>query len=606
MSSSSENLPLLEVSGLTVNYGSHVGLEDFTLDIHKGEIHVIAGNRGSGKSTLVGVIGGTVIPKAGRISFDGKPISRISPKNSLKHGINTIYSRIPIYLHMSAAENIFLNREIRKCLFIKDKRRMSAIAANVLEQLNCNIDPDIPVRFYDKTIQQKIYLSSILCFESKLIVIDDISEQFRHEELENLHYLLSMLRKNGSTIIYVSSNVDDIHKFANRVTFLHNGHIVNTEEISNIDELKLVELTYSSMFNRSKLERNNIELFYLNNLNRNILKNLPFPIVVTNSQGQIVFSNSSRVKTSGSIDEIFDLTSEQSEMLRLSLQEKKIGQITEVSLRDIFGLQSTVDLHTYPLTDDENSFLGTIYLWFLSGDGDNQYRTNLNTLQTGDDYLKTLSSIEHEIKNPLEIISNYIHLITRSSSTDAIKDKTEIMRNEINRIKRILKKNLTREKIDSTDSIYSIHNLVEEVIEFLKTSTADKKIDFSIDIESNRTIRVDQDLLKQILINIMLNAIEAVETTGEIRVRYLEDVRRGRLHSVITITDNGKGILKEEIQKIFDPFYSTKNIEEAHGLGLSISKDIAERFNGSIFAESSVGKGSTFTIVLPIEENNEK
>jgi signal transduction histidine kinase len=179
------------------------------------------------------------------------------------------------------------------------------------------------------------------------------------------------------------------------------------------------------------------------------------------------------------------------------------------------------------------------------------------------------------------------------------------MRNEINRIKRILKKNITKENLDSADSMYSIRDLVEEVIEFLKTNAAEKRIDFSIDIETNRTIRVDQDLFKQILINIMLNAIEAIDTSGEIRVRYSEDVRQGRPHSVITITDNGRGIHAEEIHNIFNPFYSTKNTEEAHGLGLSISQDIAARLNGTIVAESTVGKGSTFTIVLPLEENNE-
>jgi signal transduction histidine kinase/ABC-type branched-subunit amino acid transport system ATPase component len=604
MNSNNNPTNILELYEIMVKYGSHTGLHKCSLAVRRGEIHVIAGTRGAGKSSLIGVISGSITPLSGSMVYNGREIQKYSAINAQRLGITTIYSDVTLFQNMTVIENIFLNREIRKFIFFKDNKKMASISKDSLRQLHCDINPELPVRFYDKTIQQKIYLASMLCFNSELIVIDEISDQFKHEELENILHLISMLRKNGATIIYVSSDVDEIYKFANRITFLQNGEVMNTEELTDIDELKLVELTYSSMFNRTKLEKSNLELFYLNNLNRNILKNLPIPILVLNSINEAVFCNIPEIDLSDPYEKYFLLNEKQLQVFQKSIEKKNSSIISNASLKNMNHEEQEIDIYLYPFFDDEKAFIGTIIFWFSSTNEDIPYKKLLDNIDNPNIYMNTISSIEHEINNPLEIISNYLHLISTEGSCETIHEKTKIMHKEINRIKRILKRIVGKEQIDQANNQCKLTDSVNEVINFLKTNIDKKEIEFKVDISSGILINMDQDSLKQILINIVLNAIESIEKKGNIAIYYEEASVDSTNYSIIHILDTGKGISEEEIDKIFTPFYSTKGESETRGLGLSISQDIAQKLGGFINVRSRLNKGSTFSIHLPMESRN--
>lgn len=608
MNSDDNNDNILELNNITVTYGSHNSLNGCSFSIRRREIHAVVGSKGSGKSTLVSVLSGAIAPKSGSIFFNGKKITTFSTAHSMKLGINTIYSDLPLYPQRTSIENVFLNREIRKFFILLDKMKMNTLLKKAFEYLKCDIDPEIPVRFYNKKIQQKIYIARLLCFESKLIIIDEISDKFSPEELENIHHLLSMLRKNGATILYISSDVEELYKFANRITFLKNGKVETTEELADINELKLVEITYSSLFKRSKLEKNNIELFYLNNFTKNILKNLPLSMIVTDSEDTIVFDNTqigiknsqpNDTKKNISIMNLFSMNSEQRNHLNDSLRKKIRCTLSEVQLLDINAGNQIVDLYIYPFYDDERSFIGTIYIWFTSEDRDDNFQKQIIDLNDRMNYTNSLTNIEHEINNPLEIISNYLHLIATSSTTEGLAYKTEIMRKEIKRIKGIIKKSISDGMCNDVNKCCNLHILMEEVIEFVKTNISGKEIYFSVNISNNIEIHADPDLLKQVLINIILNAIEAIKGNGTIEAAYSEKKRNSKTFSAIRILDNGVGLDKSTIDKIFDPFYSTKTGKDAHGLGLSISQDIAHKLGGFIEAESTPGEGSVLTVYLP-------
>ena len=105
--------------------------------------------------------------------------------------------------------------------------------------------------------------------------------------------------------------------------------------------------------------------------------------------------------------------------------------------------------------------------------------------------------------------------------------------------------------------------------------------------------------LNQVFMNVLLNAIQAVEGAGTIKVR----VREQEENMVISISDNGPGIPDDKKQKIFEPFYTTKNVQEGTGLGLSITFGIIKKHNGSIEVKDNVPKGTKFIIKLPMRED---
>jgi len=105
--------------------------------------------------------------------------------------------------------------------------------------------------------------------------------------------------------------------------------------------------------------------------------------------------------------------------------------------------------------------------------------------------------------------------------------------------------------------------------------------------------------INQVLLNLLVNSAQAIENKGIILIKTYHD----QSYVYIVIQDNGKGIAREYLQKIFDPFFTTKPIGEGTGLGLSISFQIIEKHGGKIKVASEVGKGTRFTISLPISNN---
>ena len=184
-----------------------------------------------------------------------------------------------------------MNREIRKFLFFNDRRRMREQLVEAFRSIHLDVDPDTPIRHFDGPVQQLIELAKLACFPSRLVVVDEPASRIRPEDVETLQYLLSVLRQNGTAVLYVTNSMEEVFNFASRVSVLDHGEIVETSEISNIDKNQLVQLTYASLFSRKKLEKSNLELFYLNNLNRSIINNIPIPIIVADSQGSIILVN---------------------------------------------------------------------------------------------------------------------------------------------------------------------------------------------------------------------------------------------------------------------------------------------------------------------------
>jgi signal transduction histidine kinase len=114
---------------------------------------------------------------------------------------------------------------------------------------------------------------------------------------------------------------------------------------------------------------------------------------------------------------------------------------------------------------------------------------------------------------------------------------------------------------------------------------------------------IDEGQMSQVFINIMINALDAMSEGGTLSVTTRRDLDdQGRDAIVIEFADTGVGIPEQELQKIFDPFYTTKELGKGTGLGLSLSYNIVKRFKGDIKVGSEVGRGTIFTIILPVEK----
>jgi len=214
---------------------------------------------------------------------------------------------------------------------------------------------------------------------------------------------------------------------------------------------------------------------------------------------------------------------------------------------------------------------------------------------------KLSSGIAHEINNPLGVIQGYTQLLLRGEPEDSQRRKDlQVILKHAQSCKSIVEDllNFARRSQPEMADI-NIHEVIEETLVFIQHRSKMESIRISKEFAENiPNIRMDEKKIKQVLVNLVMNAAHAVEQDGTITIATRFDESNRRLE--IDIADNGYGIEEKNLTRIFDPFFTTKSTGEGTGLGLAVSYGIAKSHGGDIRVQSRVGKGSVFTLLLPV------
>jgi signal transduction histidine kinase len=207
------------------------------------------------------------------------------------------------------------------------------------------------------------------------------------------------------------------------------------------------------------------------------------------------------------------------------------------------------------------------------------------------------TGLAHEIRNPLAGIAGVIEIVSRdlppgSAARSVIKDAKE----EALQINRILTELLeTARPKPPQFQIRDIASTAEHAVMFARQQAITKRIMIELNLTDDiPTVDHDPNQINQVLLNLLLNAIQAMEKPGTIHV----SLRRDHEDALITVADEGKGILPENLANIFRPFFTTKG--HGTGLGLSLARRIVETHGGTIRVRSELGKGTQFEVRLPI------
>ncbi len=208
------------------------------------------------------------------------------------------------------------------------------------------------------------------------------------------------------------------------------------------------------------------------------------------------------------------------------------------------------------------------------------------------------AGIAHEIRNPLTSINILIHSMTENlPSGDSHKEDLEVIEEEINRINEIVDQFLRFAKpapplLEKADVL----SVFEETLQLLRPQIEKQQIVVRKVFQALPIIQMDREQMKQAILNLLLNAIQAMPGGGHLTLKAKNSEDGQWIH--LSIQDSGIGIPGEDLNKLFDPFFSTK--EGGIGLGLSIAHRIIDQHHGKIEVESAPGKGTLFTVWLPI------
>ncbi len=207
------------------------------------------------------------------------------------------------------------------------------------------------------------------------------------------------------------------------------------------------------------------------------------------------------------------------------------------------------------------------------------------------------AGVAHEIGNPLTSVLGHTEILRKKLKNDkSLLDLVERTRKETERINRIIKDLLqfSRPPTSQIEDI-DVNKVIQDSLALVTVQKGFKKIDVDLSLgDGLPPIRGNSDQLQQVLVNMLMNSADAMPQGGSIFIRTKQEDD----WVTISIRDTGEGIPAENLEKIFDPFYTTKSPEKGTGLGLSISLKIIEDFGGKIKVNSEQGKGAEFTIYL--------
>ncbi len=209
--------------------------------------------------------------------------------------------------------------------------------------------------------------------------------------------------------------------------------------------------------------------------------------------------------------------------------------------------------------------------------------------------------VAHEVNNPLGIIRNYLQIMaTKMAKDDPQRESIRIIDEEITRIASIVQQLLDFSRADAVNlQLVDVNSLLQDLARVMSEPYQKHGINMVLDLsESPAYANVDPDKLKQVFINLIKNAGESMPGGGAIRLATSTRKKDGTNVVAIEVADTGVGIPEDVREHIFEPFYSTKGLSNS-GLGLSVSYGIIKLFGGDITLDSTVGKGTTFTILLP-------
>jgi two-component system NtrC family sensor kinase len=213
---------------------------------------------------------------------------------------------------------------------------------------------------------------------------------------------------------------------------------------------------------------------------------------------------------------------------------------------------------------------------------------------------KMVAHVSHEIKNPLAAIGGFARQGERQEELpEATRRKLKFIHQEVQRLEKFLADLSSFTRIAPTQKVRGdILTLIQEVAEFMEADFKEKGVVFVLQAPGEiPPFPFDPDQLRQVLLNLLKNSLEAMPQGGNLNISVAVQNR----HLVLTVQDTGQGITPEHLKSLFTPFFSTK--EEGSGLGLTISRGLIEQHQGEIDFASEVGRGTTCTIRLPLKSS---
>ena len=380
------------------------------------------------------------------------------------------------------------------------------------------------------------------------------------------------------------------------------------ELLTAISSPVALALENAYLYNQARLRA--LELERLKDYSENIIESLTVGVAVLDKKGKVTGWNRVLEETlSRKKEEIMNkslievLGPKNYSALFPSDTQKDFRLLSKITLDMPPGEKKIFDIAKTPLLDKEMNPYGTVIVF-----DDITEKISLQQQLLTSEKLASIgllsAGVAHEINTPLTGISSYVQILQKKLSNSRHSQILEKIEDQTERVARIIKNLLNFARIPSDSSFYQVNikENLEEIISLIEYKLKTMNINLELNLTPVKPIWAEGERLQQVFINIILNAIDAMPKGGTLRI----ELNKMNNETIIIIEDTGTGIKDQHLPHIFDPFFTTKGSGKGTGLGLSISYAIIQEHEGHITAESESGKGSIFTIYLPMDLDKRK
>lgn len=238
-----QNMPLVEVKNCVMEFPGVRALDGVNFELLPGECHALVGENGAGKSTLSKCIIGENHMSGGELYICGEKIHIPSyhVKTSQQKGIAVVYQEFQLMDDMTGIENIFLGHYSKRGILI-DWKKQKKCAKDLMDFLQIEINLGIPVKYLRTAEKQIIQLARALAFDSKVVILDELTAVLQEKEIENIFRIIRILKEKGIGIIYISHRLDEVFEVCDSYTVLCDGKYVNSGKVADVNKDKLVEM----------------------------------------------------------------------------------------------------------------------------------------------------------------------------------------------------------------------------------------------------------------------------------------------------------------------------------------------------------------------------
>lgn len=220
-------------------FGTNQVLTGVDFDLLDGEVHALMGENGAGKSTMMNVLTGLHARDNGKITIDGKETYFKNPKEAEQSGVTFIHQELNIWPDMTVLENLFIGKERKNTFGFLKTAEMKALANKQFDRLSVSIPLDKEAGSCSVGEQQMIEIAKALMTEAKVIIMDEPTAALTEREISKLFDVISSLKKEGVSIVYISHRMEEIFSICDRITVMRDGKTVDTKAIpaTNFDEV---------------------------------------------------------------------------------------------------------------------------------------------------------------------------------------------------------------------------------------------------------------------------------------------------------------------------------------------------------------------------------